>query len=76
MTKRYTITIVEHAVEDVITGKEWREGAGAVGEGGGQQHGYTPEIVKTQTVTRDIYMQNLDALNVTKVIEAVNGLGA
>lgn len=71
MNKRYEIVIKEHCVETVTAGREWKEGAGTEEDNG---YGYTPEIEKKQSVTREIYKQNTDELVLTDVIIAINGL--
>ena len=70
--KRYTIVITEQCVETVWGGKEWEPGAGEEGEGGERQFGYSPEIRKKEVVTREIYKQDVNRLNLVEVIHAVN----
>lgn len=68
MSKRYRIVIEETGIETVICGKQWKP----VCEGG--EYAYTPEIEKKQDVTRVIYTQDTDSLDLIKVIKAVNGI--
>lgn len=68
---RYKITITEETQEVKLQGKEWKEG-GKIGAGEGDQYGYTPEIEKTVDVTREIYAQNVDTLDLKAVIKAIN----
>ena len=67
--KRYIIKIEEHAIETVVRGKEWKP----VNNIDGVDYAYTPEIEKQEKVTRQIYVQNTDNLDLTAVIKAVNG---
>ncbi len=70
---RYKITITEETTEVKLQGKEWAEG-GKGGVNDGAKYGYTPEIEKTVEVTREIYTQNTDTLDLKAVIKAINGL--
>lgn len=69
LNKRYKITVEESCEEEVTAGNTWEQGAGQKGEG---DWGYTPQIKKIQQVTRTIYMQDVDTLTLSKVVEAVN----
>lgn len=69
-TKRYKITIIEESVETVIAGKQWAK----QNDTAGVDYAYTPEIEKQQAVTREIYTQNTDELDLIEVIKAVNGI--
>jgi len=69
--KRYEITIVEHCDESLPAGKTWSMGAGNTPE----EYGYTPQIERITRVERQIYKQNIEALNLTEIIKAVNGIG-
>ena len=68
MSKRYIITIEEESEEVVRQGQKWERGAGETPE----DYGNTPEIRVTRSVERTVYKQNVDALDVVAVINAVN----
>ena len=68
MNTRYRIVIEETGIEAVICGKQWKP----MSEGG--EYAYTPEIEKQQEVTRVIYTQNTESLDLIDVIKAVNGI--
>lgn len=67
---KFTITIVEETFEERVKGKDWAKGAG----GSPEEFGYTPEIKKTVSVRRDLYIQTVDELDMYAVIKAVNGI--
>lgn len=64
---RFEITIKEFSEEKQTRGNEWENGAGDKGS-----YGYTPEIMKTVAVERVIYKQNVENINLTDVVKAVN----
>ena len=68
MKKRYIITIKEEADEVVLRGPQWKLGAGETPD----DYGYTPEISVTKSVDRTVYTQNVEKLDVSAVILAVN----
>lgn len=70
---RYIVVIQEQVVETVIKEPEWAEGADTNSDYV-KQMGYTPEIEHKKIVTRIIYEQNTDTLNLTEVIKAINGI--
>ncbi len=70
---RYKITITEETTEVKLQGKQWKEG-GKIGVEDGDKYGYTPEIERTVDVTREVYAQNTDTLDLKAVIKAINGL--
>lgn len=63
--------IIIRETKDVVktVGKEWK----LCGEKGSEQYAYTPEIEKTLSSEKDIYMQKVDKLNIAQVIDAING---
>ena len=71
--KRYKITIEEEQYEEALTSQQWlKGGSGQVSEDG--EYGYTPQIKTQKKVNRTVFSQNLDDLNLTAVIKAVNGI--
>lgn len=70
MNKRYIITIIEKVTETKKRGKTWELGAGKTPA----EYGYTPEIEKEVDIEREVFKQNVDALDITAVIRAINGL--
>lgn len=73
MNKRYEISITEIAQEETITGREWVRGGVDGKENDDDEWGYTPQIAEVKAVTRQIYKQNVDELDLGAVIAAVNG---
>lgn len=82
----YKITIQETKTVNTIAGKEWAkldtvevERECPVREGESKTRikdvmGFTPEIEKQGTVTRDILIQVVDQLDVEAVIKAINNI--
>ncbi len=62
----FKVTIEQTKDESVHLGKEWRLLDA-------DRYGYTPEDDTTRTVTKTIYEQTVETLNVWGVITAVNG---
>ncbi len=69
---RYKITITEETQELQTVGKKWKQGADP--DNGTEGWGHTPEIKTVMDVTREIYAQNVDTLDLKAVIKAINGL--
>ena len=66
----FEITVTEVVAEKTIEGKDWEiiskpKECDAV-------YGYTPEIKKTTIVTREVYKQSVDKLDIVALIAAVN----
>lgn len=74
MDKRYKIEITEFAVEEVVAGREWKQGADMEKTEDPKKWGYTPEIIKKKNVERTAYTQNTDELDLKAVIKAINGI--
>ena len=84
----FKITIEETKTVKKVSGKEWakidteeveREGRYAMGENEPKTRikdvmGYTPEIEKLVSVTREVLVQVVDDLDLAKVIKAINNL--
>ena len=68
---RFTIEITETAIETGFTGREWVKG---VDPENPEKGGYTPQVESKKKVSRVIYTQNLEDLDLTAVIKAVNGI--
>ena len=71
--RRYKIIVIETICEDTIHGGEWKQGAGQ-SEDDKDKYGYTPEIISAKVVEREVYSQDVDKLNLTDVIAAVNNM--
>ncbi len=69
---RYKITITEIGQEKKMVGRTWQKGADL--GNGVDGYGHTPEIEKTVEVTREIYTQNTDTLDLKRVIWAINDI--
>jgi hypothetical protein len=67
--KRYEIVVVEQVIETVIKGNEWKPTRTDACE-----YGHTPEIQVHEVVTRKLYTQDVDKLDLAAVIRAVNGM--
>lgn len=72
-SKRYVITITEHAAEESYKERQWTPGVVEPAEDNKQGYGYTPQVKEIKTVERKVYEQNVDALDIKAVIRAVNG---
>ncbi len=70
---RYKITVTEETQEEKADGGNWEEGADT-DSSYSKKYGYTPAIKKIVDVTREIYTQNTDTLDLKAVIIAINGL--
>lgn len=68
--KRFTVTVTEIGQEVRQVGKKWQRGAGESPD----EYGYAPEIETICDYEREVYRQNVDELDLTAVISAVNGL--
>ncbi len=66
----YEITIVEITQEKKMAGKDWE----TIGTDDNDKpiRGYTPEIEKWKDVTREIYKQIVEELDLVSVINAIN----
>lgn len=71
MKKRYEIVIKETTLEEGVTQQEWVEG-GTIERSTEGNYGYTPQIPTKNVVTRVVYSQNTDGLDLAAVIMAVN----
>ena len=86
----FKITIEETREVVATTGKEWTQvdteeverERGLLSQDPGEPktrvkpiYGYTPEIEKKVTVKREVLVQEVDTLDVTAVICAINGIG-
>ena len=71
MTKRFEITIKSTATEEVRVAKEFTQVTDAPDEGE-STFGYTPGTVDQKEVTRAVYTQIVDNLDLPAVIAAVN----
>ena len=72
--KRFTITIMEHTTERKTLPRAWVKDAGSDHESASGNFGYAPEVETVVDVSREIYAQNTDDLNLVEVIKAVNKL--
>jgi hypothetical protein len=85
----YEITIIENRTVVKKIGGEWKivgtkevERAPEFHRGSDRQpktriedvYGYTPEIEKTVEVSREVLKQNVDTLDLAKVIQVINNL--
>lgn len=70
MTKRYRIVITEFTKEIEIRGKEWAK----VNDIPDTNYEYTPQIEKVVDVQREVLVQNVEELDLVKVIKAINGI--
>lgn len=69
----FKIQIESSFIEERPAGKEWLVVAEKTGENRNvPEYGYTPEIVKKKEVVRTIYEQEVETLDIKKVIAAVN----
>ncbi len=68
-----TIEITQTVYEEIPAGREWQK-TGAKRPDGSEVYDYTPEIIKTREVTRTLLRQQLDAIDMKRVIKAINGL--
>lgn len=66
----YKITIEETRVEAVHIGKQWQ----LIGKQGEAIYGYAPETETNMSVTRQIYEQAVDLLDLVAVIATINGI--
>ena len=67
---RYTITIEATIEREEKSGRELKP----VSNEPGAKMDYTPEVQKTVIRNVDVFKQQVDALDVTKVIAAINGI--
>ena len=68
---RYKITISEVAEETVLTEKEWT----VVDEvDGDKKYDYLEQVDSIKSISRVIYSQDKESLDLTDVIKAVNGI--
>lgn len=84
----FKVTIEETKTVVAVSGKEWkpvdteevaRDNQWTAKEGEPKTRikevfGYTPEIEKRVAVTREVYMQVVDTMNLTAVIAAINDM--
>jgi hypothetical protein len=69
---RYKIVITEKGTEVLTRGKDWEQGVKPITEEDSGGWGYTPEIQKTVDVERQVFMQEVEGLNLKAVINAIN----
>lgn len=74
MTKRYEITITETVVETVVLPAEWVQGGVQEKDHPESNWGWCSEKETRQTVTREIYNQSVESLDLREVIYAVNAM--
>ena len=67
---RYKIVITKYTNEFKVVPKSWEQGASDDGE----HYGYTPAIENIVEVSRTILEQQVDTLDLTTVIMAVNNI--
>jgi len=70
---RYVVKITEVVQEKRLQGSEWKQGADMDADPD-EKWGYTPEIEKTVEVTREIFKQDVNELDLKLVIKAINGI--
>ena len=66
----FKITVTEVVAEKTIEGKDWE--IKSKPKEGDSVYGYTPEIEKTTVVTKEVYKQSVDKLDIVALIAAVN----
>jgi len=74
-SKKFEIKITEIGSEVRTGGKEWepiKQSTATDGSKGEKEWGYTPEIQKTVTYTREIFKQTVDDLDMSAVVSVVN----
>jgi hypothetical protein len=71
MSKRFKIVITEYTQEKVMRGRRWEK----VNDMPETDYAYTPEFEVTEDVSREVLVQNVDSLDLVKVIKAINGIG-
>jgi len=71
MNKRYKITIEERQYEETLTDRKWTANVDQERE---DTYGYTPQVPQQKIVTREVYKQDVNELDLVKVIKAVNGI--
>ena len=75
MAEIFKIAITRTRLEEVVEGHKWeqmRERSDCVE--GQSIFGYTPEIISTKKVDREIYTQEVTELDLASVIKAINGI--
>jgi len=66
----FKITIEETKEVRKIKPKDWVEGADP--KNGQRGYGYAPEVETLVSVTRDVYMQVVENIDLVSVIQAIN----
>ena len=66
----YEITIKKSEIREEPAGKTWNKVS--TDADGNSEYGYTPEIIKKQTVETTVYRQVIDEIDLFAVIKAVN----
>ena len=70
MQTRYRVTVEEIGQEKRIVGGEWKIGAGEARDA----YGYTPQVEQTCDYARTIYEQTVDDLDLSGLVQVVNGI--
>lgn len=70
MSKRYIVAVTEVGEEIRKVGKEWEPKKEIGGE---KEWDYTPEIEKTCEYKREIFRQELDDLDLARLVTVING---
>lgn len=70
----YKVTITQVRTESTIKGKEWVQGAAQTPDEP-NKWGYTPQVIEIKDVTREIYSQSVEDLDIEAVVRAVNKIG-
>ena len=68
----YEITIKKTEIREEPAGKTWDRVS--TDADGNSEYGYTPEIIKKQTVETTVYRQVIDEIDLFAVIKAVNNM--
>ena len=71
---RFTIKITETDTETTFCGGDWEKGAADSTQERPDGYGYSPQIEKKEAITREVFSQNTDDLDLVAVIKAVNGI--
>jgi hypothetical protein len=69
----FEIVITKKQIKEVPDGKEW-ERTGRKRADGGEEYAYTPEITRKKEVETLLLKQNVEELDLAKVIRAINNL--